>query len=434
MTTEIDTRRATTGITVPSHSGLILGLLCVCAFIFPLSIFVVAPLLVALSQDLGVSVGQAGQLVSFTAIPSALLAFVIGPISDRYGRRPTLVGGAAVLGIASIASAFAPTYEALAATRVLSGAGAAAMATATFAAVADLFPYAQRGRIYGYIITATTVATIGGVPAATILAAALGWRWSFSAVGLVTLAAAALLLRLYPRRLRGNGSDLRLGGDDAARGPKTTGRNLFLAAYLPVLETTTARAVLGSSFVMSVGSIGFQTFLGAFFIARYGVTTADLAPVLGIGSIGVLIGSQFAGRLGNRIGHKPIMSISVLVASVLALVELYTTTGVVLATLINFLIWVPMGMRFTSASTIISEAVPSARGTMNALNTASFNAGTVLGAYFGGVVVEGAGYEPLGLLMLAGAIVSAALIALFVVEADVGAEAGRTPSAVNGEG
>jgi AAHS family 4-hydroxybenzoate transporter-like MFS transporter len=193
---------------------------------------------------------------------------------------------------------------------------------------------------------------------------------------------------------------------------------LFLAAYLPVLKATTARAVLGSSFVMSVGSIGFQTFLGAFFISRYGLTTADLAPVLGIGSIGVLIGSQVAGRLGNRIGHKAIMSVSVLAASVLALVELYTTTSVVFATLLNFLVWIPMGMRFTSASTIISEAVPSSRGTMNALNTAAFNGGTVIGAYFGSVVVESAGYEPLGILMLAGAIVSAALIALFVVEAD----------------
>ena len=177
---------------------LIVALLCLCAFIFPLSIFIVAPLLVELSQDLGVTIGQAGQLVAFTAIPSALLALVIGPISDTYGRRPTLLAGAGLLGIASVGSALAPNYEALAATRVLTGAGAAAMAPATFAAVADLFPYAQRGRIYGYITAANTVAMIAGIPAATVLAAFLDWRWAFAAVGLVTLASGALLLRLYP--------------------------------------------------------------------------------------------------------------------------------------------------------------------------------------------------------------------------------------------
>jgi len=168
--------------------------------------------------------------------------------------------------------------------------------------------------------------------------------------------------------------------------------------------------------------MAFQTYLGAFFISRYGVTTADLAPIFGIGGIGVLIGAQLAGRLGNRIGYKPMMSVSVLVAAFLILFLTFTTTTVQLATLVNFLISVPMGMRFTSASTIISEAVPSARGTMNALNAAFFNVGTVLGAFLGGMIVESGGYEPLGLLTLAGAVVSAALVALFVVEVDAGDE------------
>ena len=131
---------------------------------------------------------------------------------------------------------------------------------------------------------------------------------------------------------------------------------------------------------------------------------------------------QLAGWLGNRVGYKPIMSIAVLIASLLVVVEMYTTTNLPFATLLNFLVWLPMGMRFTSASTIISEAVPSARGTMNALNAASFNAGTVLGAFGGGLLVESVGYEPLGLMMLGGAVVSAGLIALFVDEAELDAD------------
>ena len=59
---------------------------------------------------------------------------------------------------------------------------------------------------------------------------------------------------------------------------------------------------------------------------------------------------------------------------------------------------------------------------MNALNAASFNAGTVLGAVAGGLVVESTGYEPLGLMMLGGAVVSAGLIALFVDEDELDAD------------
>jgi predicted MFS family arabinose efflux permease len=53
---------------------------------------------------------------------------------------------------------------------------------------------------------------------------------------------------------------------------------------------------------------------------------------------------------------------------------------------------------------------------MNAVNAAFFNAGMVVGAFLGGVIVESAGYEPLGLLMLASAAMSALLVALFVAE------------------
>jgi DHA1 family inner membrane transport protein len=393
---------------IGNNRGIILVVLLACAFVFPLTMFVVPALLVDLSADLGVSIGHAGQLVTLAAIPAAALALIIGPLSDRYGRKPTLVAGAAFLGVGSLGSALAPTYELMVATRVLSGVGGAAMGPAVFAAVADIFSYRRRGRIYGYITAATTISMILGVPAATLMAAHWHWRWAFAAVGLVTLASVALLLRLYP-------------ASSSEPSPSTPSserkaRNWLAAAYRPVLQTPTARAVLGSSFAMSIGTMAFQTYVGAFFITQYAIGTGDLAPILGVGGLGVLVGAQAAARLGERIGHRPIMAGSVLVAAVFVIVQVQTTTSVLVAAVLNFLTWVPMGMRFTSASTIISEAVPTARGTMNAVNAAFFNAGMVLGAFLGGVVVEGAGYAPLGLLMLASAATSAALVALFVAE------------------
>jgi len=416
-----DGQRLTAGLTPPAPAtagfDIVLAVLCACAFVMPLAMFIIPALLVALSADLGVSIGQAGQLVTLAAVPAAVLALVIGPISDLRGRRPTLVAGTALLGAASLGSALAPNYEVMVATRVLSGVGGAAMGPAVFAAVADLFPYGQRGRIYGYITAATTISIIVGVPAATLMAAFWHWRWAFAAVGLVTLAAVALLLRLYPA----GSPKSQVPSPKSDRGQRTWDlelgtRNLLVAAYAPVLRARSARAILGSSFAMSVGSMAFQTYLGAFFIARYGIGTGDLAPVLGVGGLGVLIGAQLGGRLGERLGYRPIMSGAVLIAALFVVLQMQTTTSVELATFINFLTWIPMGMRFTSASVIISEAVPTARGTMNALNATFFNAGTVAGAFVGGLIVEGAGYEPLGALMLASAVASAALVVLFVEE------------------
>src|SRR5262245_46227468 len=96
---------------VPSREqsrGIILGALCTGAFVFPLAAFIVGPLLVDLSRAFDVSVVQAGQLVTLAAVPSALLALLIGPLSDLYGRRPILVVGNVVLGVSIIGSALAP--------------------------------------------------------------------------------------------------------------------------------------------------------------------------------------------------------------------------------------------------------------------------------------------------------------------------------------
>src|SRR5438552_2844697 len=167
----------------------------------PLTIFLLSPLLVNLSQEFNVTVAQAGLLVTFTALPSALLAVLIGPLSDFLGRRPLLVGGALLLCLSSFATALAPSYELIVASRLLCGLGVAALGPSVFAAVGDLFPYLERGRAYSWTIGANTMASILGIPIATLIAALIHWRVSFVLVGVVTGIAAIVLAVLYRPRL-----------------------------------------------------------------------------------------------------------------------------------------------------------------------------------------------------------------------------------------
>lgn len=369
--------------------------------------FIVSPLLVDLSVDFNVSIAQAGQLVTIAAIPTLVL--LVGPLSDIYGRRPILVGGAAILGISAVGAAVAPTYEVMAGTRLLAGIGGAAVAPTVFAAAADLFSYRERGRVYGYLTAALTLSRMLGIPMATLVAAHWGWRWSFAIVGVTTLLAAAALAVLYP---------------PTAREPGPSLRSALARGYRLVLGTTSARGILGSSLAMSAGWMAFQTYLAAFLITRYGISTGDLAPILAIAGLGELIGSQIAGRLGERIGHKPIAVWTVLFAAVMVVLLTQTTTTIQMATLINFVMSVPMGMRFTSANTLISEVVPSARGTMNAMNATFFSVGLVAGSFGGGIIAEQAGYEALGVLSALGSGVSALLLRLFLVEDQPNPEGG----------
>jgi predicted MFS family arabinose efflux permease len=173
----------------------------------------------------------------------------------------------------------------------------------------------------------------------------------------------------------------------------------------------------------------YQTYLGAFFITRYGIGTGDLAPILAAAGVGLLAGSLVGGRLGDHIGHKSITVWSVAAGGGLIFLELATTTTVELAALINVALSFPMGMRVTSANTLLSEAAPSARGTINALNGSFFSAGMVIGVAAGGLFIESAGYAAVGVAAAVGQLASALILAVFFEErpqrADANSPVGR---------
>jgi predicted MFS family arabinose efflux permease len=75
-----------------------------------------------------------------------------------------------------------------------------------------------------------------------------------------------------------------------------------------------------------------------------------------------------------------------------------------------------MGMRFTSMSVLISEAVPSARGTMNAVNSTFFNMGLLVGSFAGGLIVDSIGFPGLVLLVVLGHAASMLILSVFLVE------------------
>ena len=397
-----------------------LAVLSGCAFVQPLSMFILSPLLVDLAKDFDVTVAQAGLLVTMTAVPSAALALFIGPIGDFFSRRPLLLGGMALLAISSAASALAPTYELILWSRVLAGVGLAVMGPSVFAAVGDLFPYAERGRAYAWTVGANTLSSILGVPMATILAAVVDWRWSFVIVAVVTGVAVVILSVAYrPIEDDTPAEEQHEQGEDQLAPAEHTWAGLlafYQSGYRAVFHTPTALAVFGSTFSNAIGLMAFETYFGALVITRYGIGTADLAPVVAMAGLGTLVGSQIGGRLGDRFGHKRFMSVSVVVASVFVLILAYGDVGVVVTGALNFVRSVCMGVRFTSASVIISEAVPKARATMQAINQSAFNTGMSLGSFFGGQVVESWGYSHLALMTLVGALCSAAIITRFVIE------------------
>jgi DHA1 family bicyclomycin/chloramphenicol resistance-like MFS transporter len=136
------------------------------------------------TQQAEVQLTFSGYVVAYGA-----LQLVYGPLSDRHGRRPLLMLGLAVAGLASLMAALATDITQLTAARVLQGAGSAASMVVGRSLVQDLFKGPQRTRVMAYIGMALGLCP----PLATLLGGQVHVRWGWQA-NFVLLAVLALLL------------------------------------------------------------------------------------------------------------------------------------------------------------------------------------------------------------------------------------------------
>jgi len=123
----------------------------------------IGPLLLDLSRELGVPLGQAGLLAAAMSLPWALGAPFTGLLSDRLGRRPMIVLALAGVGLATIVSAFAPDFYTLLAARFAAGIFGAFGPASVMAAVGDLFPLRRRGMALGWLNAGFGLGAAAGV-------------------------------------------------------------------------------------------------------------------------------------------------------------------------------------------------------------------------------------------------------------------------------
>ena len=147
-------------------------------FCLGIDMYVVAALIPTIADELGEPVAALGLLVSAYALPNASLAPVLGPLSDRLGRRVAMLGGMTFFAATVAGTAIAPTLPILAGLRVLNGLGAAVVMPAAFAYVGDLPTVTQRSRAMGNLAMGYPLAALLGLPLGAFLAGLVSWRWA----------------------------------------------------------------------------------------------------------------------------------------------------------------------------------------------------------------------------------------------------------------
>lgn len=345
------------------------------------------------------------------------LMLVMGPLSDRFGRRPVMLVGLTVFTLASLVCALTTDIWVFLAFRVLQGAVIAGWAL-SLAVIRDMVPAQEAASRIGYVTMAMAVAPMLGPMAGGALDELFGWRASF--LVFAGLGAAALGLCWV----------------DLGETNKTPSET-FAQQFRAYPELARSRRYWGFALCMAFSTGSFHAFLaGAPLVA---VAILELSPAaLGVcmGSItaGFALGCFLSGRFATRIPLTAMITSGRIIAAagLIAGLALFLAGFEHVISLFGATVFVGLGNGLTmpscnaGAMSVRPELAGSASGLAGALTLAG---GAVLSSVTGAIVTEETGaYALLGMMLFCTAL---ALVAALDVRGSDRREArgrARTPA------
>ncbi|WP_027578188.1 multidrug effflux MFS transporter [Bradyrhizobium sp. Ai1a-2] len=192
-------------------SKLMLLLLVAMTGVAPISLYMLVPALPVLATTFGRDISIAQMTVSLFMVGIACSQLIMGPLSDKFGRRPVLLAGLGLMVVAGIGSIFAETLPQLIAARFFQALGGASGMVVSRAIIRDLYSRDRVGAMISLVIAVMMIAQMLSPLTGGLLETAFGWRAIFYAITAGSLAVAVGIALALPetRRVRSEGSNFR---------------------------------------------------------------------------------------------------------------------------------------------------------------------------------------------------------------------------------
>ena len=333
---------------------------------------------------------------------SGVLQILVGPLSDRFGRRPVILWSTGLFLLATLGCLLAPTVQIFLAFRMAQAVIATSMALSR-AVVRDMVPGAQAASMIGYVTMGMSVAPMIGPLIGGLLDSVFGWKSTF---WLLLALGAALLVLLW--------RDL---------GETMPPRAISFAAQMrqyPALLTS--RRFWGYCLSAGFASGAFFAYLGgAPFVGKevFHMNAIWLGLSFGVVSLGYMAGNFISGRFSTRIGVNRMILIGAVISALgIAASLLMFLMGLGSAVVFfSFMSAVGLGngMTLPNANAGMLSVRPELAGSASGLGGAiMIGGGAALSAFSGAMLGPETGAYPLLWIMLASAVLAVVAI-LFVI-------------------
>ncbi|TWF95557.1 putative MFS family arabinose efflux permease [Saccharopolyspora dendranthemae] len=367
------------------------------AFVLYTDDYVIAGILPELAGELGVTEGQAGQLVTAFSATVAVAAPLAAVALARVPRRRLLAVALLTFIAANAAAAMTPSFAVLVVLRVLAALSAAACTPVLFAFAARHAPEEKVGSYLAVVSLGVTGAIAAGVPAGTWIGGTFGWRGTFAAMAIAGALVVVLLLTTLPR-------------PEGAEEAPALGEQLRALRRLPIVLGLLANCVL------MTGSMMMLTYLAPYLAETTTAGVDERAVAFGLAGIAGMAGIWLGGVATDRWGadRALLFGVTMIVAAMVALWALWASRPASLPIVLAVAaVW--GGMAFWNSPAIqarLHRLAGPVSGQALALNTSGTYLGVSLGAAGGGVILTGAGPGVLPLSAAAFAIAALVLLAL----------------------
>lgn len=323
---------------------------------------------------------------------SAVLQIVIGPVSDRYGRRKVLLVSLVLFLMATIGTLLAPDATTFLVFRMAQAVIAAGMVLSR-AVVRDMVPDAQAASMIGYVTMGMSIVPMIGPVIGGVLDETFGWQANFALLLILGVVTLALIW-----------ADL---------GETATPRRISLMDQIRTYPGLLAsRRFWGYVGCASFTSGSFFAYLGgAPYVGNvvFGLSSSEVGLLFAITAVGYAAGNFVAGRFSVRVG----MNRMVLWGTLVCIAGLGSLTLVTLAGVhspyvffgFTLALGLGNGMTLPNANAGMLSIKPELAGTASGLGGAiQIGGGAALAALAGTLLTEGATEMPLVLLMLASSV------------------------------
>jgi len=360
--------------------GLILFALWLLIFSASSQIIIIAPILPVIGIQLNMPEALQGVLVTSYAVMVGIFALIIGPISDKIGRRRVLLIGTLSMAIALSLHGLAQTWQQLLFMRALAGVAGGLLSGSAVSYVGDYFPVERRGWTTGWIMSGAATGQIVGIPLGTVMAEFFGFRIPFLMFGLTMFATWFLVARYVPQPpVRLNRMPITVSGS--------------IRAYVQLLKRPKILAATGSFFLMFISVGLFIVYFPTWLQHSFDVNGTYIASLFLVGGVANVILGPRAGALSDKIGRKALVMISCLITSLVFAATTFAIVAPWIGYPFIFIVMSLVAMRVSPFQALLTELVTDEkRGSLLSLNAALGQAGLGLGGAVAGVLYTIQGY------------------------------------------